>query len=1413
MRPSTIALGALRRRRQNATAPSTSSPPGLALTRRAFLGASAGTLAMAAVPSRGLALTFEVSSSLAIFRLGGIEAWRIDPERFAGRPRLHVTESPRRIQVRLTDARYPGTNVSADLDCVCRWTFAGWSLTLRLGAFVAEGKFESWLAREKPLTATTDPYGELLRDRHGDLALTSVAAQDLTFTPDWRLGFSGSPLHLSVCGRHQHCPVAHLDLLHSQAPSALALPEGKRSTFRVERSDAAWQLMPQVQDIDGAKLFTSGHLFDAADIEASESGSGRVQIAFSARSAGEGELTVHLNDRFESPDRSTVALALRDVDYTVVASDGRVDTALLADFSHTPQWIRTADAAIQVGDAGGVAAFEWIETEGGDPSLLCAPRLLASLVPLDGVLTEAMAPHAPLQIALAGDAPQGAANVLPCSNSNALELCLPNCCVAVTRPKDLLALCFEFRNLQIRKHPFRKATLERCTSEDAYVIVHFPPQHVAEEALPEDTTTAPPTDVRPVASRAARPSRLAFRLTPGTNEIDYTLDSLLSWRQFDAAVVPLERPWRQIHEPGPTETSIEFPYRIKLSPEEAAHWLHSATTVEHDGRVELWHTRLVVDGPAIPRVAAVWSPDYVPGTSAPPAPNNPFVMSLSNRDRHDIIVASHDATSCPEPIPAPLFMLSSLGAWSNLKGEWKEQTGRCFGNALEKWEHVATMGRDQRVIVATRGFLYPFGHRAVLIKETERRVHPVAAANGSVSFIAYLRIRLYIELREPVKDYTADPLLSFVEVEFLDKRSPLLDLVIVGNAPFPVGGVPKCATGTGSYLDEVFWPTVQKKPYRFRLRGIDKASNTIYFDAPVIFVQNHPQFLPEFRAAASCAYHDASNVPLRTSLLDGQKFGIAASLQKGDTEVNSLNVVFMGDDAATEEPAGFKPHIDTVTARVPALDHFVPGGGGPTTLKLRDPEATTSQLFAEVVGRSPDASFSSSSDRSGGVAAPSMNVTHLSRRFGPVGAPTIPSAPAVNPIESFKASNFFSGDANILGMIPLSAIVPDMSAASLDAVPAIRSLLTEWRDGPSQLTQTIAWSTSLNEFDVGSFFKFVPTGPLVLAGTFEAFLGSAIQPRFQMTGTLTNFVITLDFGVGVALHFNSLVFSASSDGTTDVKPDIDRVEFLGALKFIQELAEKFASPRGFNISLLPGAVMVQAPPINIGSLSVGAFALENLSITTWVSLPFTQSPVEFGFAVARPDKPFLVTVGVYSGGGHFAITLDSSGNGVRYLRGALEFGAQKEISFGSVAHGRLYVFGGLYYEQRGNEMHFRAYVRAGGEIEALGLISMGIELYLALDYVAPGDLYGTAQMTYSFSIGFVKKSFSITYQQRFAGSGSSTKQSRLQQPRRTGDPVLLGVTMDPASDPAPPPPSSERVCITDTLDAELWAVYWKAFAQ
>jgi len=136
---------------------------------------------------------------------------------------------------------------------------------------------------------------------------------------------------------------------------------------------------------------------------------------------------------------------------------------------------------------------------------------------------------------------------------------LPAFTVSVLRPDDLLNLEFEFVNLKLVPGNPPKLVRQNPASP-AYLIVHFPPQSIAEEAFWEAAKEFKPapdpaksrifqlqanSDVPrtpPVLSRISGRSRLAFRIPDDIPEIPYTLESLLAWDLLEPSLVPVALP-------------------------------------------------------------------------------------------------------------------------------------------------------------------------------------------------------------------------------------------------------------------------------------------------------------------------------------------------------------------------------------------------------------------------------------------------------------------------------------------------------------------------------------------------------------------------------------------------------------------------------------------------------------------------------------------------------------------------------------------------------------------------------------------------------------------------------------------------------------------------------------------------------
>ena len=243
----------------------------------------------------------------------------------------------------------------------------------------------------------------------------------------------------------------------------------------------------------------------------------------------------------------------------------------------------------------------------------------------------------------------------------------------------------------------------------------------------------------------------------------------------------------------PTETPDE--HRAPVAPpdlaqREAARSRTAPPPVEHNGRFELWHTRLGVralgpDGkrvlddegkptvdehsPDLRTIRAVWARDFAQlpqfGFSSPPAAfpkadgtqDKPLVRtSLNSRDRMMLVHETSNfhlertATQgnpqrwTPEAVPTNRLMLTALGGW--LDSRVLFETLPDGGLTIEEWKHRAALGRDHEVKVVYAGFLMPFGHRASLVKITERKF-----AAGPAGPVAYMFQRMFIIVREPVR--------------------------------------------------------------------------------------------------------------------------------------------------------------------------------------------------------------------------------------------------------------------------------------------------------------------------------------------------------------------------------------------------------------------------------------------------------------------------------------------------------------------------------------------------------------------------------------------------------------------------------------------------------------------------------------
>jgi hypothetical protein len=581
------------------------------------------------------------------------------------------------------------------------------------------------------------------------------------------------------------------------------------------------------------------------------------------------------------------------------------------------------------------------------------------------------------------------------------------------------------------------------------------------------------------------------------------------WDVFEPPVV-LIKP--KPADPLPQQTALELPWRLVMSPHAASVWRHANEPVQAPGteRTELWHTRLIGRGTsgiepphadAQRTLRAVWArggPSTQPPMQAAfpgsfaelPEPDTlPFRATLNDYDRYQLVHLSSNFSMNnyqPQPIDTRLLLLSSLGGWLDCRGDWEPP-----GLDVESWVHRATMGRDHYVRVVYRGVLFPFGHRAVLIKVSERKFHPGLPGNP-----AYLRQRMFLVVRERVKSYADAASLKAwgdddlrAQHEFPFSQVRMLTTVTPDLAPPENSQLSPPSKG-----QMLFWPATgsgpNPTPFRFRMQATDLDGRAIDFDLPLIFMSNsmasprtrdaNDTLQPWYVAAALCARQALTgwvatqthpdlaepNANDRTvAAMKRQRIAMAVSGKAGDTAIECISMSFSAHvPANVGQQPGFEsysnkllrpmffPKVVRVQARLAALaqltgsEKFNKLAWNPVYAKFGfDGANNKGEVFLDVV-KTPfmaELDFSKQGDRSGGFVMPNLSPSCLSRALGPaagdVGQLLLGR---VVPTQFFPPGGVGELPLPLLfGCIPLSAIIDEVGdlLGQLDKAPKFAS--------------------------------------------------------------------------------------------------------------------------------------------------------------------------------------------------------------------------------------------------------------------------------------------------------------------------------------------------------------------------------------
>ncbi len=784
----------------------------------------------------------------------------------------------------------------------------------------------------------------------------------------------------------------------------------------------------------------------------------------------------------------------------------------------------------------------------------------------------------------------------------------------------------------------------------------------------------------------------------------------------------------------------------------------------------------------------------------------------------------------PEPFEAEQLMLSPLGGWLKSRGAWSPPhtavpvirrgfdvaallqalpvrarrapadlrvdvadvaddfaviVGRPaappFQLDLSEWVHLATQGRDHYVRIVYEGELWPFRHRAALIKVTERKFKETGGIVG-----AYAMQRMFIVVREPEKTFAAG-----------DRGNPL-KRVRLTTLVTPDIADPAVLAGTDrSFWVEVMTSDTTRDLFRFHAVGTDGGGNAVDCTVSLLFVSISDVADAAKLKPVALEYNAPANIARRSLVVPGQKVLFAEpdadpARRNDNTQLVTQTLNFIVD------AAGRPPRLLKAEVKLPAVQDLL-GTDAPTTIAyFQDYVAggfdAASGVFARIVredlskflAADPLAAMVAdtlgvnfSADQAGGFATPNLGVSTLTRSLGPV-AGRVEDAVA----GAFDPKQFFQkGLAQLFGCFDLFDLLPVASLG--ENAPKLQTRAQDIPGG-KLIVATIDWEPKVENLDlkIAAFTKdHGGVTQLKVHGVIQKPVTLGPPPadgaKAEFTGTLNDFQVSvLD---SVFINFVSFGFATRSGRKPDVTVKLDPakpVEFGGDLAFVEDLRKAIPPDlfgKGPSLDLSPTGIRAgfafALPP-----LAVGVFALKDVSLSAALTLPFLDGKPVFDFAVSERPHPFQLTVSLFGGGGFFHLQLDTAG--MKQLEVALEFGAAAAIDLG-VASGEVHIMAGIYFSLQRKEGStdlaavLTGYLRMGGSLSVLGLIKVTVEFNLSFTYDSARDkAYGRATLTVQVEVLFFSASVELTVERAFGGSGDPTFGQMFSSPAMWSDYAL-----------------------------------------
>jgi hypothetical protein len=363
-----------------------------------------------------------------------------------------------------------------------------------------------------------------------------------------------------------------------------------------------------------------------------------------------------------------------------------------------------------------------------------------------------------------------------------------------------------------------------------------------------------------------------------------------------------------------------------------------------------------------------------------------------------------------------------------------------------------------------------------------------------------------------------------------------------------------------------------------------------------------------------------------------------------------------------------------------------------------------------------------------------------------------------------------SGEAAPLQIIARSRALADATIrTTLLRVLDVDSLKQKLQDQvqallPFRKRVTNDLSLPLTDLTVAGFVKFEPSGPrtLELHSVVDVLLDKAeITAAFR--GAIAPFSLDIDQVLKVTFQ-KGIEYTGGTGqiGKLTASLSQDDIVFGPLLSFLAELASWLTVGGGngpyTQVNLISPSIeagyRIAIPVITLG------ITFTNINFFGSILLPFDNKEARVRVALGSVDSPFLISAGIYGGGGYLG--LEASARGIEAFDSSFEFGGVGSIGFGPL-QGTAYILSGVYIRKDQGGAVLSAIFSAGFTAHIV-CFAISAAFTLRLGTVEGGALEGTATLTFSFSIGFARFSYSVTATRRmgqgFKDGGSDATNQR-----------------------------------------------------